>query len=130
MILQFRKRALPAGVTVLEIKGNIHCGPECARLEREVDAMIAAQETRVIFDMAEVTHADSAAIGAIVRCLTKLKGAGGALRIAAPQPMIDYSLKLTKVDKLIEIFPSVEQARKRFSEPETGASQPDTLERA
>lgn len=130
MILQFRKRALPAGVTALEIKGNIHCGPECARLEREVDAMIAAQETRVIFDMAEVTHADSAAIGAIVRCLTQLKGSGGALRIAAPQPMIDHSLKLTKVDKLIEIFPSVEQAMKRFWEPETGATRPDTPEQA
>lgn len=110
MILQFTKKTLQPGVTALQILGNIHCGPECARLEREVDAMIAAQEKHVIFDMAGVTHADSAAIGTIVRCLTKLKGAGGTLRIAAPQPMIDYSLKLTKVDKIIEIFPTVEQA--------------------
>jgi anti-sigma B factor antagonist len=122
MILQFKKRSLQAGVTALEIKGNIHCGPECARLEKEVDGMIAAHETRVVFDMSEVTHADSAAIGSIVRCFTKLKSAGGMLRIAAPQPMIDYSLKLTKVDKVIEIFPAVEQAVKRFSEPEAGAS--------
>ena len=57
MILEFRKRPLGAGVTALEIKGNIHCGPECARLEREVDAMIAAQETRVVLDMGQVTHA-------------------------------------------------------------------------
>jgi len=122
MILQFKKRSLQAGVTALEIKGNIHCGPECARLEKEVDGMIAAHETRVVFDMSEVTHADSAAIGSIVRCFTKLKSAGGMLRIAAAQPMIHYSLKLTKLDKVIEIFPAVEQAVKRFSEPEAGAS--------
>ena len=122
MILQFKKRSLQAGVTALEIKGNIHCGPECARLEKEVDGMIAAHETRVVFDMSEVTHADSAAIGSIVRCFTKLKSAGGMLRIAAAQPMIHYSLKLTKWDKVIEIFPAVEQAVKRFSEPEAGAS--------
>ena len=114
MILQFTKRPLESGMVALAIRGSIHCGPECSRLEREVDGMIAARETRVILDMAGVTHADSAAIGAIVRCLTKLKGSGGGLRIAAPQPMIEYSLKLTKVDQIIEMFPTVEQARERF----------------
>jgi len=46
--------------------------------------------------------------------LAKLKDAGGALGIAAAQPMIDHSLKLTKVDKLIEMFPTVEQAARGF----------------
>ena len=123
MILEFTKRTVQPGVTALAMQGSIHCGPECARLEREVDAMIAARETRVIFDMAGVTHADSAAIGAIVRCLTKLKSAGGGLRIAAAQPMIDHSLKLTKVDKVIEIFSTVDQAAQGFSGPEASAGQ-------
>ena len=121
MILDFTKRILQPGMTALEMRGSIHCGPECARLEREVEGMIAARQTRVIFDMAGVTHADSAAIGAIVRCLTKLKSAGGALRIAAAQPMIEYCLKLTKVDILIEIFPTVDQAAKGFSAPDESA---------
>ncbi len=124
MILEFTKRTLQPGLTALAMHGSIHCGPECARLEREVDGMIAAHETRVIFDMAGVTHADSAAMGAIVRCLTKLKSAGGALRIAAAHPMVDYSLKLTKLDRVIEMFPTVEQAAKGFSGPEASSSQP------
>ena len=123
MILDFTKRTLQPGMTALEMRGSIHCGPECARLEREVDGMIAAHETRVIFNMAGVTHADSAAIGAIVRCLTKLKSAGGALRIAAAQPMMEHSLKLTKVDMLIEMFPTVDQAAKGFSGPDESAGQ-------
>ena len=121
MILDFTKRILQPGMTALEMRGSIHCGPECARLEREVEGMIAARQTRVIFDMAGVTHADSAAIGAIVRCLTKLKSAGGALRIAAAQPMVEYSLRLTKVDILIEIFPTVDQAAKGFLAPDESA---------
>jgi len=124
VILEFTKRTLQPGLTALAMHGSIHCGPECARLEREVDGMIAAHETRVIFDMAGVTHADSAAMGTIVRCLTKLKSAGGALRIAAAHPMIDYSLKLTKLDRVIEMFPTVEQAAKGFSGPEASSSQP------
>jgi anti-anti-sigma factor len=123
VILDFTKRILQPGLIALEMKGSIHCGPECARLEGEVDAMIAARETRVIFDMAGVTHADSAAIGAIVRCVSKLKNAGGGLRIAAAQPMITYSLKLTKLDRLIEMFPSVDQAAIGFPAPDASASQ-------
>ena len=111
MMLQFTKQPLGTGMAALAIKGSIHCGPECARLEREVEGMIAASETRVIFDMAGVTHMDSAAIGSIVKSLTKLKEAGGGLRIAGAQSMIDYSLKLTKVDRVIEMFGSVEEAK-------------------
>lgn len=110
MILQFTTRKIQPGISSLEIKGSIHCGPECARLERQVDDLIGARETRVIFDMAGVTHMDSAAIGSVVRCLTKLKNAGGGLRIASAQPMIDYSLKLTKLDRLLPSFKTVEEA--------------------
>src|SRR6195256_6546231 len=110
MILDFTSRSLQPGMTALAIRGSIHCGPECARLEREVDGLIAARETCVIFDMAGVTHADSAAIGSIVRCLGKLRGAGGGLRVAAVQSMIGHSLKLTKVDQVIEVFSTVELA--------------------
>jgi anti-anti-sigma factor len=77
----------------------------------------------VIFDMEGVTHADSAAIGTIVRCFGKLKSAGGGLRIAAAQSMIDHSLKLTKVDKVIEMFSTVDQAAQGFAGPEAGAGQ-------
>jgi anti-sigma B factor antagonist len=123
VILEFTKRTLQPGMAVLAMRGSIHCGPECARLEKEVDGMIASCETRLIFDMAGVTHADSAAIGTIVRCLAKLKNAGGGLRIAAMQSMVDYSLKLTKVDKVIELFPTVEQAAQGFSGPAGSAGQ-------
>jgi anti-sigma B factor antagonist len=123
VILEFTKRTVQPGMAVLAMRGSIHCGPECARLEKEVDGMIASRETRLIFDMAGVTHADSAAIGTIVRCLAKLKNAGGGLRIAAMQSMVDYSLKLTKVDKVIELFPTVEQAAQGFSGPEASAGQ-------
>ena len=121
MILEITKRTLQPGMIALEIKGSLHSGPECSKLSQEVDKLIESQETRVIFDMSGVTHADSSAIGVIVKCFTKLKSANGALRIACAQPMIDYSLRLTKVDQVIEIFPSVDQAAKGFSVPDPSA---------
>ena len=115
MILQFNKKQIEPGMTTLEIKGSIHCGPECARLEKQIDELIAAHETRVIFDMTGVSHMDSAAIGSLVRCLMKLKKSGGGLHMAGAQSMIEYSLKLTKVDKLIPAFKTVPEAASGFS---------------
>jgi anti-anti-sigma factor len=123
VILEIIKRTIQPGTIVLEIKGSIHSGPECAKLCQEVDKLIEARETRVIFDMSGVTHADSAAIGAIVKCFAKLKDANGGLRIACAQTMVDYSLKLTKVDRVIEIFPSVDQAAEGFSVPDASTRQ-------
>jgi anti-anti-sigma factor len=122
MIARFTKRTVRPGIGALDMKGSIHAGAECARLEQEVDEMIAAQETRVIFDMASVTHIDSAAIGAIVKCFTKLKRAGGSLRIAAAQPMIIYSLKMTRLDTLIEMFPTADEAATGFNAGPSGVS--------
>ncbi len=124
MILNFTKKTLQPGVVALEIKGSMHTGPDCMRLMKEVDGLIAAKETRVIFDLGTLTHADSAAIGAMVRCLTNLKKAGGALRIAGAHPMIVHSLHLTKVDRLIQMFPTVEQAAAEFPLPGSGPSSP------
>ena len=115
MILEFRRHELGPGVAVLEIKGNIHCGPECVRLEREVDAMVKDHFTCVVFDLKNVTHMDSAAIGSIVRCHTKLKNAGGSLRLASAQPMIAHSLQITKVDLIIKVFPTMPEATQGFA---------------
>jgi anti-sigma B factor antagonist len=115
MILDFTKKTVAPGVVSIQIKGSMHTGPDCMRLVKEIDSLISVKETRVIFDLAELTHADSAAIGALVRCLSNLKKAGGALRIAAAHPMIVHSLQLTKVDKLVEMFPTVQQAAAAFA---------------
>jgi anti-sigma B factor antagonist len=115
MILQFLRNELGPGVATLEIKGNVHCGPECVRLEREVDAMLKDKLTYIVFDLKSVTHMDSAAIGAIVRCHAKLKDAGGALRLASAQPMIAHSLQITKVDRIIQVFSTIPEATQNFA---------------
>jgi anti-sigma B factor antagonist len=121
-MLRIAKQTLQPGVGLLMMKGSIHAGPECVQVEQEVDAMIAAGATRIIFEMAEVSHIDSAAIGAFIKCLTKLKKTGGNIRIAVPQPMISYSLKLTRVDTIIEMFPTVDEAATGFAPPGASAS--------
>ena len=125
MILHLSKHQLKPGVTVIELKGSIHAGTDCRRLELEVENLIAAKTALVIFDFSLITHIDSSAIGSLVRSYTQMKKSGGVLRLAGIKGMLEGTLKLTKVDKLIEVFPTAPAAAENFVASGSGAS-PET----
>ncbi|HTP69762.1 MAG TPA: STAS domain-containing protein [Dongiaceae bacterium] len=115
MILLLDKTSPKPGVAVVQIKGSIHSGPDCRRVEQEVEQLIGAKQNFVILDLSQVTHIDSAAIGSIVRCLTRAKESGGRLCLAGCAGMIEASLKLTRLDKVLEIFPTAAAAAEKHS---------------
>ena len=114
MILNLNKANPKQGVAVLHFKGSIHSGPDCRRVEQETETLIGAKETFVIFDLTEVTHIDSAAIGSIVRCFSRLKNSGGYLRLAGCTGMIEASIKLTQLHKVLEIYPTAAAAAENY----------------
>ena len=117
MILEMTKHQFKPGVTVVEMRGSIHCGPDCRRVEHEVDALIQDSRIHVIFDMSGLTHIDSAAIGSIVRCFSSLKRAKGDLRLAGAKGMLEGTLKLTKLDRVIALYPTAADAATDFPPP-------------
>jgi anti-sigma B factor antagonist len=121
VILLMTKRQIQPGLTVVELKGSVHAGTDCRRVEQEVDSLIRAHELRVILDLSQVTHIDSAAIGSVVRCLSQLKKFGGSLRLAGVKGMIEGTLKMTKVDKLIQIYSTASEAAQDFPAPSGGS---------
>lgn len=114
MILQMQRRFTPEGLCIVELEGSIHTGPDCRRVEHEVEGLIREKHLRVIFEMSKLTHVDSAAVGTIVRCFGQLKKAGGGLRLAGPKGMVEGVLKLTRLDKILLIYPDVEAASRDF----------------
>lgn len=114
MIFLLDKTNPKQGLTVLRMKGSINSGPDCRRLEHETETLIGAQEKFVIFDLSDVTHMDSSAIGSLVRCYSRLKSAGGVLRLAGCTGMIDASIRLTQLHKVLELYPSASAAAENF----------------
>jgi anti-sigma B factor antagonist len=118
MILHLAKHQIKPGITVLELKGSIHAGTDCRRIEQETAALIADKAKLIIFDFTNITHIDSSAIGSLVRSHSELKKSGGTLRLAGIKGMLEGALKMTQVDKLIQIFPTAQAAAENFSLPE------------
>jgi anti-anti-sigma factor len=107
--LQIEKHIQP-NVAVLEMRGSIRIGPSCRQVEQAVEEMIHRQQTRVILDLCGVSFIDSSGIGTIVRCLTKLKKLGGTLRLSGVKGMVEGVLKLTQIDRVVEIYPTAAEA--------------------
>ena len=112
--MNLRKNVLESGIVVMEISGNIRMGADCDRVTLETEQLIAKQQSRVIFDFSQLDYLDSAGIGMLVNCLSKLKRAGGSLRLAGLKPMVAGVFKLTKLDSVIAIYPSVAEAAQAF----------------
>jgi len=112
--MKFAKKQIEPGIVVLEMSGRFLMGPDCQQVDREVQAHISRSEKSFIFDLSAVEHMDSAAVGQIVKCYSSLKKSGGTLRLAGVKGMVDGVLKMMQVNKVIEIYPTAQEAATDF----------------
>jgi anti-anti-sigma factor len=108
--MEFTKKQVRPGVVILAMTGSIRIGPNCQQIEQALDEIIRQGSTWVVYDLSGVLFIDSAGIGTVVRGLTKLRNLGGTLRLAGVQGMVEGVLKLTRIDRSIEIFPTAAEA--------------------
>jgi|ERR1700730_596560 anti-sigma B factor antagonist len=116
--VEITRKELNPGVVTLELKGPLQMGVECKRLEIAVDELLRENRTRVVLDLSAVSKLDSGGLGKIVNCLSRLKVAGGTLRLAGVTGMIEGILRLTQVDRLMKVYPTALEASQSFSDPQ------------
>ncbi len=78
-------------------------------LREEVLAKIG-EGTNVLFDLSKMVHIDSSGLGVLVQILQKAKASGGKVILAALQPGPKIVFDITKVSRVFEIVPTVEDA--------------------
>ena len=64
----------------------------------------------LVADMTATTFCDSAAMTALIRAARRAEGSGAAMRLAAVAPPVLRVFSLVGVDRLIDIYPSVDDA--------------------
>ena len=77
------------------------------------DEMLAkiTDGTNVLFDLSKMVHIDSSGLGVLVQVLQKVKASGGRVVLAALQPGPKIVFDITKVSRVFDIVPTVEDAK-------------------
>jgi anti-sigma B factor antagonist len=103
-------KQLEAGTAVVAVSGRLVLGREVERMETLVKGLLAQGARKFIFDLASLDYADSAGIGTFIACLGEIKKGGGEMRLAAVNARVGRLLRLTGVDHLLSMYPSVTEA--------------------
>jgi anti-sigma B factor antagonist len=98
-----------AGPTVLAVSGevDVHTGP--ALRDRIADALDSGRP-RLVVDLSGVDFLDSTGLGVLVAGLNRSQELGGTLSLVCPRPRILTVLRITGLDELFVIHPTVEDA--------------------
>jgi anti-sigma B factor antagonist len=114
MILNIERRRVDPDVTVLAMTGRITLGSDSQQVEWGLEELLKENHKKVIFDLTNVTFVDSSGVGILVMCHARLRKAGGALRIAGAQGMVEQILDMTSVNKIVHFFPTAADAAQNF----------------
>jgi anti-sigma B factor antagonist len=114
MILTIERKQIAPDITVLEMAGRIIMGNNSRDVELKLAQVLNEHVKKIIVDLHGITMLDSTGVGILVLSQAKIKKEGGEMRIAGPKGIVEEILKMTSVDKLVHVFPTVEEAAANF----------------
>ncbi len=102
------------GVTVLDLDGRILLGQGDEVLRHTVRSLIAGGTRKLLLNLAAVPHVDSAGLGELVRCHTRMVQAGGSVKLLNLTARMQDLLSITKLATVFESFESEDSAVASF----------------
>ena|SRR5579862_1980495 len=103
-------KQMEPGISVVTVSGRLVLGKDLERLEAVVSAQVLQGQKRFIFDLTSLDYVDSAGIGTLVSCLSSIRKSGGDLRMAGVSARVERLFKMTGIDHLMTMYPTVAAA--------------------
>jgi anti-sigma B factor antagonist len=103
-----------AGIPQLELQGKVFSGSECQPLIERITALTETGATDIILDFSKLGYINSTGIGSILSCVRTIKDRGGKLYFVALPHKIAYYFRVTKLDTVLEIAGSTDEALQRI----------------
>jgi anti-sigma B factor antagonist len=103
------------GVAVVDCDGRVIFGEESASLRDAVKDLINKNK-QIVLNLGGVNYIDSGGLGTLVSLYTTARNAGGTLRLANLTQRVGDLLQVTKLLTVFEVFDSVDEAVKSFSQ--------------
>lgn len=97
---------------LIALRGSLTGGDEAMEFGAKVRELAAGGTQRVVVDLSEVTFVNSSGLGMLVAGATTMKTHSGELRIASANANTKALFTMTKLDTIIALFATKEEALK------------------
>ena len=96
-------------VQIVTVTGDRIDAAIAIQFKEQMRAETEGGPTRVILDLSQVDFIDSSGLGAIVAAMKQLES-GRRMDLANLTPMVEKVFRLTRMDTVFHLFPSLEDA--------------------
>lgn len=102
------------GLVVIHLKGKMLGGADANALNERIHQLLDEGKTRFIADMENVDMMTSSGLGVLISALTAARNQMGDIKLVNLPEKIHHVLEITKLDRVFEIYSTVEEAQKSF----------------
>ncbi len=104
------KENIQLKVAVLKLQGKLMGPPETEALVNHVEHLIKEGLKLFVLDMKNIRWLNSMGLGAIIKCLTKIREIGGRLILAEISPKIHSIMSISQMNQVFEMKNTVKEA--------------------
>jgi len=99
---------------IIHLRGKLFGGSFTEELNSTLHKLIDESNKNIILDLDGVTVLNSSGFGILVASYTTVKNDGGELKLARISDKIENLLSITKLNRIFEKYPTVEEAVTSF----------------
>jgi len=100
------------GQPVIKLEGEVDLSSS-PHLREEIQRQLKKEPSFLVIELSRVEYMDSSGVATLVEALKKLGRFGGKLRLVNPTEAVSQVLHFVHLDKVFEIFPTVQEATAR-----------------
>jgi anti-sigma B factor antagonist len=102
------------GVAVVDLIGRLIGSDNAGALSDRVSRLVADGHTHVVLNLSQLNYMDSSGLGEMVSCYSRVRKAGGAIRLAGTTARIHDLLAITRLVTVFECYDTEDLAIASF----------------
>ena len=117
MPVHYEVRQVEPDITVASLTGQLNLGNRLMEFEHAIKQRIQEGSRKMVLDLSGLTFIDSAGLGMVATCSGTMEKNGGQLVVVGAPGKVNEIFELTRLNRVIGVYPDLDSACKAFSEP-------------
>lgn len=103
------------GITVVSVEDRRFDAMVADQYKTDLAKLIEDGKSKLCLNLAQVQFIDSSGLNVLIFCARSTREKKGALKLACPQPQVRDMFEMTRINRMIPVFPTQEEALRSFA---------------